>query len=88
MPRKMDQLPEDMNLDIGLSMMGLDREKALEHIVKLLTDMGHRISKDGSTSIPSKKEERATVCFLCALTVAEILCDMRNEKYPWEKKEN
>lgn len=85
MPIEMNELPMDMNLDTALTMIGLDREKAFEHVIRLLTDMGNKIGDKGTEP---GKDARATVCFVCALTLAEHLFDMRNEKYPWEKEEN
>lgn len=82
---EMNELPMDMNLDTALTMLGLDREKAFEHVIALLTDMGKKI---GEKDTEPGSRARATVCFVCALALAEHLCDMRNEKYPWEKEEN
>ena len=82
---EMNELQMDMNLDKALTMLGLNREKAFEHVIALLTDMGKKIRVKG---IQPGRKSRATVCFVCALALAEHLCDMRNEKYPWEKEEN
>jgi len=82
---EMNELQMDMNLDKALTMLGLNREKAFEHVIALLTDMGKKIRVKG---IQPGRESSATVCFVCALALAEHLCDMRNEKYPWEKEEN
>ena len=85
MQRKMNELPGDMDLSTALARLGLNREKAFEHVIELLTDMGNKVNEEGTQP---GRAARAALCFVCALTLAEHLCDMRNEEYPWEKEKN